>query len=100
MSKRKGHRKKRRKPNRPVSCPQCHAPADGSPGALLRALAQVLNSCADAGVKVRFAHGALVTREGVVLPPLKGGRWAARTLTYDPLSPPPPEDPIGDGLDD
>ncbi len=87
MSKRKGHRKKRRKPNRPLACPRCHTPADGSPGALLRALAAVLNSCADAGLRVRFSFGGVTTREGYVLP-LRGGRWTARTLAYDLLSPP------------
>jgi len=50
-------------------------------------------------MRPRFAHGALIAREGVVLPPLAPGmRWAARTLAYDPLS--PPGDPAGDGLDD
>jgi len=95
LSKRKGHRKKRRKPNQPLACPRCHAPADGSPGALLRALASVLNSCADAGLRVRFSHGGVVTREGYVLP-LRGERsgWTARTLAYDPLS--PAEEPDGD----
>ena len=57
----------------------------------------MLNSCADAGMRVKFAHGAGVTREGCVMP-LKGGRWEARMFAADPLSPPP--DPAGDGLDD
>ena len=55
----------------------------------------MLNSCAEAGLKVKFAHDGAVTREGYVLP-LKSGRWTARTLAYDPLS--PPEQP--DDLDD
>ena len=87
MSKKHGHRRKRRKPSRPVACPRCHSPADSSPGALLAALASVLNSAADSGLKVRFAHGAVISREGYVLP-LASGRWTARTLAYDPLSPP------------
>lgn len=37
-------------------------------------------------MKVRPAHGYLETTEGYVLP-LKGGRWTARTLAYDPLAP-------------
>jgi hypothetical protein len=97
VSKRHGQRKKRGRPKPPAACPRCHAPADASPGALLRALAAVLNSCADAKLKVRFSHGAVLTREGYVLP-LGGGRWTARTLAYDPLS--PAEDPAGDGMED
>ena len=46
---------------------------------------------------MRLRHGIAVTRHGYVLP-LKGGRWTARTLAYDPLS--PPEDPAGDGMDE
>ncbi len=95
MSKRKGRRKKRRKPSRPAACPRCHSPADGTPGALLRALAAVLNASADAGLKVKFAHGGAVTREGYVLP-LQGGRWTARTLAYDPLSPAEAPDDLDD----
>lgn len=95
MSRKHGRRKKRRKPPAPLACPRCHTPADSTPGALLKALAAVLNAAADSGLKVRFAHGAVMTREGYVLP-LKSGRWTARTLAYDPLA--PPEDPSG--LDD
>ena len=60
----------------------------------------MLNSCTEAGLRVRFSHGAVATREGYVLP-LKGERsgWTARTLAYDPLVS-PAEDPIGDGLDE
>jgi hypothetical protein len=62
-------------------------------------MASVLNSCADAGMKVKFAHGALITREGVVLPPLSGAhRWAARPCAYTPGSPAPGV--ADDGLDD
>jgi hypothetical protein len=99
LSKKHGARKKRRKRHPVVSCPQCHSPADGSPGALLLAMAAVLNSCTDAGMKPKFAHGALFTREGVVLPPLSAAhKWAARTLAYNPLS--PAGDEAGDSLDD
>jgi len=93
LSRKHGRRRKRPKPPRPLACPRCHAPADGTPGALLKALAAVLNTAADSGLKVRFAHGAVLTREGYILP-LKSGRWTARTLAYDPLSPP------GDDPDD
>ena len=95
MSKRKGRRKKRSKPPRPLACPRCHTAADGTPGALLQALAAVLNACTDSGLRVKIAHGSVLTREGYVLP-LKGGRWTARTLAYDPLS--PADD--GDDLDE
>ena len=86
MSKKHGRRRKRPKPPRPLACPRCHTPADGTPGALLAALAAVLNAMGDAGMKVRLAHGYAETPEGFVLP-LKAGRWTARTLTYDPLAP-------------
>jgi hypothetical protein len=49
-------------------------------------------------MKPKFAHGALFTREGVVLPPLSGTEWAARTRAWNPLSPPPDE--ADDGLED
>jgi hypothetical protein len=60
----------------------------------------VLNSCGDAGLKVKMRHGVVLMEGrdggGYVLP-LGGGRWTIRTLTYDPFSPP---DLDGDGLDD
>ena len=99
MSRKRGAKKKRKSRARrhaPATCPRCHSPADGSPGAILSALAAVLNTAADAGMPVRFAHGAATTREGYVLP-LAGGRWTARTLTYDPLSPPPGDDEDDEG---
>jgi len=37
-------------------------------------------------MKIRFAHGVAIGKDGYVLP-LAGGRWTARTLAYDPLSP-------------
>lgn len=91
MSKRKGHRKKRRRKNRPVVCPRCHAPADPSAASALSAVAAILNACEAAGIPVRLRHGVVQTREGYVLP-LAGGRWTARTLAYDPLSPADDED--------
>ena len=91
MSKRKGHRKKRRR-KPAVICARCHAPADGSPAALLGSIAAVLNACDDAGMGVQFRQfgdvGAVYARSGYVLP-LRDGKWTARTKTYDPFAPVP-----------
>lgn len=76
-------------------CARCHAPAGDDPGSVLTALAGVLNACAGAGIKIRFQHGAVYSREGYVLP-LKGGRWAARTLDYGEFTPPPSPDDLDD----
>jgi hypothetical protein len=82
VSKKHGHRKKHRaKARKPPLCPRCHAPADGTPAALLGSLAAALSACEDAGMAVKFAHGAAITRQGYVLP-LGEGQWAARTLLY------------------
>jgi hypothetical protein len=95
LSRKHGHRKKKRKHRPAIACPRCHGPADSSPGALLRAFAAVLNSCADEGVKVKMRHGVILAEGpgggGYVLP-LPGGRWTVRTLTYDPLAPPACDD--------
>ena len=55
----------------------------------------MLNACTDAGMRVKIAHGSVLTREGYVLP-LKGGRWTARTLAYDPLAAPESPDDMDD----
>lgn len=95
LSKKHGARKKRRRHRPAIACPRCHAPADSSPGALLKAFAAVLNSCAEAGVKVKMRHGVVLAEGrhggGYVLP-LPDGRWTVRTLTYDPLAPVPSDD--------
>ena len=88
MSKKRGRRSKKRQRPRALACPRCHSPAAGTPGALLAALATVMNACADAGMTVRPHHGVVETSEGYVLP-LKGRRWTARTLAYDPVHSPP-----------
>lgn len=59
--------------------------------ALLTALADVLNKCTDAGIKVKFKHGAAYTRAGYILP-VENDRWVARTLLYTELAPPDDED--------
>jgi hypothetical protein len=61
---------------------------------LLRQVAAALNACEAAGIRVRLKHGAVITREGYVLP-LGDGRWAARTLIYTEFTP-----PLGDDLDE
>jgi hypothetical protein len=88
-----GRRKKNRPKPPPGVCRRCSAPKDTSPGALLKALAAILNICAAEGVKVRFGYGAVLAREGYVIK--VGGRWVPRLLTGDPLSP-----DESDGLDD
>lgn len=54
--------------------------------ALLERLARALDACGEAGVCVKLKHGAVYTEYGYVLP-LDDGRWVARSLTWDPLSP-------------
>lgn len=96
MSKKHGQRKRRRKAAKPAIV--CAGQRGEGPAALLAHLADALNACEHAGVRVRFRHGAAYSEVGVVLPPLrKGQQWVARTLTYDPLS--PVEDPAGDDMD-
>lgn len=58
---------------------------------LLQNLADALNACASAGLKVRLKHGAVYTREGYVLP-IEDERWVARTLLYTELTPPDQDD--------
>lgn len=104
LSKKHGQRKRRkkaaRKRSRPASiplCPSCHIPDEHSPSALLTALADLLNACETAGVKVKFRHGAAYSSHGYVLPPVvKGQMWLARvqdygrpdaTVDYDPDDP-------------
>lgn len=54
---------------------------------LLQELADVLNECASAGLRVKLKHGVVYTREGYVLP-IDDERWVARTLLYTELTPP------------
>lgn len=55
-------------------------PVDKSPGEWLKALAGLLNDAEQSGVKIRVAHGIMMTREGYVL--RRGsGRWGAGMLT-------------------
>jgi hypothetical protein len=54
--------------------------------ALLAHVADALAACEAAGLVVKFSHGAVVTREGYVVP-LGNGQWGARTLRYTEFSP-------------
>jgi hypothetical protein len=72
MSKKHGHRRKRRRRTAP---------------GLLAGVARSLNACEDAGLPVRWHHGAVTTREGYVVQ-FSNGRWAPRTLTWTEFSPP------------
>ena len=55
----------------------------------------MLNTCAEAGLKVKMSHGTVLVEGrdggGYVLP-LPDDRWTVRTLTYDPLAPPASDD--------
>lgn len=86
MSHGKKHRKRKRNKIRSV-CSRCLTPQDGSTAALLTALAAAMSACEDAGLKVKPWHGILRTPGGYVLR-LEDDRWAARTLSYDPLTVP------------
>jgi hypothetical protein len=52
---------------------------------MLSLVADALTQCGEAGMDVKFKHGAVMTREGYVLP-IGDGRWAARTLEWTPFS--------------
>jgi hypothetical protein len=89
VSKRKGQRKKRRK--------KASQARKTTRAGLLGALADALNACETAGMRVRFRHGAAFCHDGAVIPPeKKGGRWAARPFRPGPLSPGEPPDDLDD----
>lgn len=89
MSKKHGASKKRKKAARKRS-------RSRSTAARLAALADALNACEAAGLRIRFAHGAAFCDQGVVVPPVKRGQqWEARPFRVHPHSRPP-----GDGDDD
>lgn len=58
---------------------------------LLQTVADALNECAAAGLRVKLKHNAVYTREGYVLP-VNDERWVARTLLYTELTPPDDDD--------
>ena len=90
LSKKHGARKKRRRKSPPVACPQCHSPADASPGALLRAIGAALNAGDDAGLRVHVTHGAIFCADGVLLQ--AGRRWAMRSFQPGGTCPDPDDD--------
>lgn len=60
---------------------------------LLSNVAEALNECQKAGLKLKLKYGSVCTREGYVL--LTGdGEWVARTLVYTEF------EPIDDDPDD
>jgi hypothetical protein len=59
---------------------------------LLAQVAEALNECHKAGLKVKLKYGSVCTREGYVLSVDDG--WVARTLVYTEFEPP------NDGMDD
>lgn len=90
------HRKRARKPVLTALCQNCGATYPGTPEALLRALAEAMNACQDAGIKIHLRHGVVMTKEGYVLP-IKD-RWAPRTSVYTEFVPAllPTDDPAED----
>lgn len=59
---------------------------------LLTQLADALNECQKAGLRVKLKHDTVYTRDGYVLP-IKD-KWAARTLVYTEF------EPLNDDSDD
>ncbi len=76
MSKKHGVRKRRLKKARRY--------ARSNPAQLLADVARALNACENAGVSVRFRHGAAWNQHGVILPPVHGGPWEVRTYVLSP----------------
>lgn len=82
MSKKHGASKKRKKAARKRS-------RSKSTASRLAALADALNSCETAGLRIRFAHGAAFCDEGVVVPPVeKGQKWEGRPFRGRPSAHP------------
>jgi hypothetical protein len=92
LSKKHGHRKKRRR--------KAARERASSPAVLLDGAARALNSLADAGLEPRLVQGAVMTSAGYVLflpeRHRKRDRWQAKVQTAHPMS--PRHDPSG--LDD
>ena len=80
----KKHKKRHKAKSRPF-CPRCLTPSDGSPAALLEALAAALNEIHAAGIRLHFAHGAAFCQDGAVVPPVEKGQvWEARPFGRRP----------------
>jgi hypothetical protein len=52
---------------------------------LLKAVADALSACGEAGLAVKLRHGAVITPAGYVLE-AGDGRWVARTLAWNEFS--------------
>lgn len=88
MSKKHGQRKRRKKAARKRSRAK-------SAAALLHNLAEALNACEKAGMKMHLGHGYPFCLQGIVLPPVKRGqRWEARPFATRP------DGLVSDGHDD
>ena len=94
MSKKQGAKRKRRKAQARA---KRKPPPSTSPASLLAAVADALNACEQAGMRMRLGRGAAWCYHGVVLPPVKKRPWEARTFGGPPEDA-PPEAP--DDLDD
>ena len=55
-------------------------------GPLLSSVAAALTACEQAGIAVKFKHGAVWTEHGYVFQ-VGTGTWAARTRAYTEFSP-------------
>lgn len=82
MSKKKRRKKKRR----PAVRIACGGSRNTGPCGLLGHVATALMACEKAGLAVTLSHGAVITREGYVLP-LGGGKWGARVLLHAEFPP-------------
>lgn len=86
------HRKPR--PRVKIACPACRRNLPPTPAVLLGQAADALNACLAAGLKIRLHGGAIECEEGLVLGPVPGSGYVARTRLYTEF--PVPE---GDDLD-
>jgi hypothetical protein len=68
-------------------CQNCGSTYPATAEARLTALAEAMNACQDAGLRVRLQHGIVKTREGYVVQLMINDRWVARTMTYTEFSP-------------
>lgn len=83
MSKKHGASKKRKKAARKRSRAR-------STASRLAALADALNACESAGLRIRFYRGAMFCDQGVLVPPeKKGQKWEARVFRAHPHGRPP-----------
>jgi hypothetical protein len=99
VASKRSHRNQRKRNPDPVLCPACHGPGDGSPAALLTALAAILNACDTSGARLRV-HCDHVVAEwpkagGYVLADSEG-RWHLGLLIRHPAATAPEPDDLDD----